>query len=62
MFWWSKSSPTTTFFLSTGIRPSLLSPPQKKLKIKKIKFGIKIYFLKIIGTGHLIAKKNGGEK
>jgi hypothetical protein len=32
---------------------------KKEMKIKKIKFGIKICFLKIKGIDHLIGKKLG---
>jgi hypothetical protein len=37
----------------------LLSQKKKNQKIRKMKFGIKIKFLKIKGTGYLIAKKDG---
>jgi len=39
-FWWPKSFQTTTFS----------RPTKKELKKKKIKFGTKIYFFKIIET------------
>jgi len=56
-----ESSSTTTFSLYTGIQQaSLSSPTKKKLKIRKIKFDIKIEFLKIKGMAYLIAKKDGG--
>jgi hypothetical protein len=42
---------------------SSFSSTKKKLKkITEMKFGIKIYFLKIIRTGHLIAKKDEERK
>jgi hypothetical protein len=57
-----ESSSTTTFSLYTGIQQASLSSPTKKkrLKIRKIKFDIKIEFLKIKGMAYLIAKKDGG--
>jgi hypothetical protein len=59
----SESSSTTTFSLYTGIQQASLSSPtkkKKKLKIRKIKFDIKIKFLKIKGMAYLIAKKDSG--
>jgi hypothetical protein len=47
-----------TFSRNTGIQRVLLSPPTKKIeKIKKIKFGTKIEFLKTKGISYLRAKR-----
>jgi hypothetical protein len=50
-------------FLSLCWNPASysLSSIKKELE-KKIKFGIKIKFFKIRGTGYLIAEKDGGLK
>jgi len=55
-----ESLSTTTFSIYTEIQQApLFSPTKKKLKIKKIKFNIKIKFSKIKGTAYLLAKKDG---
>jgi len=48
------------FSFSTLESNESLSLPLKKLKNKEKKFKIKLEFLKIKGTNHLKAKKNGG--
>jgi hypothetical protein len=46
-----------TLSLSTSEFSKPLSPSKKGLKIREIKFGIKIEFLTTKGVGHLITKK-----
>jgi hypothetical protein len=47
----------TTLSILDSSELSLLS--EKRLKIKKIKFGIKIEFLTILRTDYIITKKKG---
>jgi hypothetical protein len=51
-----------TLSLSRNLATSSISSNNKKWKISKMKFGTKIEFCKIQGTGHPLAKKDEGLK
>jgi len=57
LFLWLELSSMMTLSLSTSEFSKPLSPSKKELKIREIKFGIKIEFLTTKGVGHLITKK-----
>ena len=61
LFQQRKSSLTKTFSLYIGIQPPSFSSTKNGLQKRKIKFGIKIRFLKMRGINYVISKKDGDQ-